>query len=224
MLSMVDGHRRGRGFTLIEILVTISLLLVVMSAVTYGLMQVRHQSRISQTRAMLQAAQAAAVEYQQRTGRAISTQPDGPWDQHEDGEWTDQPPPTQMEIDALLVPEDELPDPNLDPDIRYAVRWFVYEARKVPQVEEVLNARDAGIVRDADGRPMTFTDGWGNELEYRSRSLEEGDEYYEHLKPHSRPFFASAGPSQGWGLDHPDLTSEEVERRFADTIYSFEVD
>ena len=220
MCRMVDRTRRSGGFTLIEIIVTISLMLLVMSAVAYGLMQVRHQSRISQSRAILQAAQAAAVEYQQRMGRPISTQPGGPW-----ADWIDVPPPTELEIDAFSISEDELANPD-DPNTDYAARWFVYEARKVPEVEAVLNARDAGIVRDADGRPMTMVDGWGNELDYRSRSARDDtdDEYYEHLKPHPRPFFASAGADQFWGRADANLSADEIERQKADNIYSFEVD
>lgn len=211
-----------RGFTLIELLVTISLLALVMGALAYGLMMVRHQSRIGQTRAILQAAQAAAVEYQQRTGRSISTHPDA-WNQ-----WTDVPPQTDLDAEW----RDRMPPLEVDdgPHINYAIRWFVIQAREVPEVEELLNARDAGIVRDGDtrdleagddddvvvtGRPVTMVDGWGNELEYRSRATASGDDSYDHLKPHPRPFFASPGPSQVWH----DWDDEE-----SDNIYSFELD
>ncbi|MEX0886553.1 MAG: prepilin-type N-terminal cleavage/methylation domain-containing protein [Phycisphaeraceae bacterium] len=219
------------GFSLIELIVVIAIIGGIMGIAGYGLTAMRHRARASETRAVLAAAHTAATEYQQRTGRPISTGtgPASAWSGLD--LWTAEPAPTVKEVDVYGLSVNDLPDPDStdsnNPDLRYAIRWFVYQARQVPQVEALLDAREAGVVRDAEGRVMTLVDGWGNELEYRSRSASDpGDnESYEHLPPHHRPFFASAGPDEMWGIGgdrEPNATEREHQQ--ADNFYSFELD
>lgn len=228
------GGIRRRGFSLIEILVTISIITLLIGISFPVAMRMMGAADTSKARGVLVGLAAAADEYNIATQDVVlkkgdNTNPFGA-------------PPT-LAVDFT------------DSDTNNTLGWFVFKAGALPTVSQlIMNAAKSDLTYKDSVVPDTLSivtdiqngggnvnqikilDPWDTPIRYAGGTLSNGttddktadDDY---LPTHPTAFFASAGPDGLFGVvddnNQPDPTADannDGEADAADNIYSFEID
>lgn len=221
------------GFSLIEILVVISIITILVGLSFPVALKMLAQSEASQTRGMLLGLAAAADDYNITTGNTVDHTAN-----------TD----AFGNVINLYVGQ---PSPNTGGNVDATLGYFVYTAG-----QSTTSAKLIAIAAKTDlkfnGTPLTniadkigdtslnrFTiddvellDVWGNRIRYAG-GVDHNDSFTDddYLPAHPTAFFASAGPDGEWGEvdnnNQPDATvddNNDGEPDAADNIYSFQTD
>lgn len=237
-------RRSRRAFSLVELLVAISIIALLVGMVAAGFGAFRTEAQRRQTAGLLQNLHSIANEYQAITGRSYDPLDSGclapdadPNDLYSaytecfiDEMWTLEETRRMIDHvgDYLRVCEDGMTmdgevvgscDPN-DPD-DWREREFIDE--------EHLDQDRGRMERPGDGYPhdsptdritMTIVDRWGKPVRYFSSNANNDLDFEPSMPRHHRPFFASAGPDQAWGA----FTNGQPNSAAADNLYSFDLD
>ena len=234
MMNPTPSHSRRAAFTLIEILVTISIIVLLVGISIPVALKMLATAEASQTRTTLNGLEAAATEYNVVTGGTVPH-----FGKDAFGNDVD-----------LSVGE---PEPNTGGGTDVTFGYFVLTAGQVPTaaqlislaVKDNLTAPDGKAVADlveaiGNGRitnanyaNVQLLDGWDNQIRYAD-AVSHNDSFDEddYLPAHPTPFFASAGPDGLWGsvikdTNEPDPDVDEDDDGVADSadnIYSFDQD
>lgn len=197
--SFSDSERRfyahRRGFSLIEILVAVSIIGLLVGIGTAVGVKMTVEARKEQTRAMMESLLAANIEFKAvRKGSSIAD--NGP---------VSGVPYTLSSTERFLEECSRIK--SCDEIVKAALLSAGKEANNT-------------VYRDGSNPTNGFKsvyDRWGTEIEYRQFNdqtgvgtwNEKGQQIANNLLPLSRdPFFASAGPDEEWGTDD-DITTVE---------------
>lgn len=187
---------RRRGFSLIEILVVVSIIGLLVGIGTVAGVKMTVEARKEQTRAMMESLLAANDEYKAVT-RGQSIAESGPV------------PGTIFTIGGTE---------------RYIeVCSQIKSCDKIVKAALFSSSKEANerVLRDGNSNGFkSVYDRWGTPIEYRSFNdqtgaladspLNDGNRVLNSLLPLSRdPFFASAGPDEEWGTDDDITTIEQ---------------
>ena len=180
--------RSVRGFTVVELLVTISIITLLLGIGTTVALKMAQEARKEQMRSMMESLLGANVEF-----KAVRKQSNI----NHDGSY-----PVNWAANA--------DSPGLSSSERYVIA-----CRQIKAAEEImlaaLNSSSSTSFKrlykddDNDGYDSIF-DWWGTEVEYRSKNGGAGGGTVtgvlnSDLPISNSPFFASAGPDQVWGTD-----------------------
>ncbi|MEM7624663.1 MAG: type II secretion system protein [Planctomycetota bacterium] len=237
-------YRRHAAFTLIEILVSVSIIVLLVGISLPVALKMLGGADASRARAALNALGTAATEFQQQTGGV----PD-----HTD----------TIGINGLVVGDedgnDNVDDGQDDPD--NTIGLFLSRAMQIEDVNKMVRASagksslvridpssgnedntlgfDTSAAVDANALPSedrlntwVMRDPWDGQIRYAAKvSHTDTFDNDDYLPAHPTPFFASAGPDGlwGWVLDDgqpdPDYDDNNDGRPDAeDNLYSFEID
>ncbi|MGB1123954.1 MAG: type II secretion system protein [Phycisphaeraceae bacterium] len=184
---------RHRGFSLIEILVVVSIIALLVGIGTAVGVKMTAAARVEQTRAMMEGLLAANDEYKALQGQDIATFG-----------------PVPGSIYTVGGTE------------RYiAMCSKIKSCDEIVNAALLSGSKESNerLVRDDNSNNVnSIYDRWGTEIEYRQSNDQTGDLSYSplgdamkrvanNLLPLSRsPFFASAGPDKQWGTED-DITT-----------------
>lgn len=181
-------HRsRPAGFSLIEIMVTISIIAVVVGLAIVGYRQAQNMAKRSRTKIVLKQAVAAATEYQARTGQVINSSDNVPFD------WT-----TPKEHNAPNFSGSSVIN-GVNADIeRFVWACMQLEASKAILLtlgDRLQDTDGNGFLEIVDGFNHPDTPTFGNPLGYRHSFTPPTSSTPPHeFIPSPRPFFVSYGP------------------------------
>lgn len=200
---------RATGFTLIEILIVISIIVLLIGLLIGGAAMMRKQSQVEQSRVTVNAVAGVLTEYQARVDRVP--------------QYT-----TGVSYPAIEN------DPTNPTTFAPSIEFFVVEMKKVAGAKTILQGIEDNFRGNLDGdvdvsgQPLDeIVDTWGNPLRYppfddNGTAANPDDDFYGDTTvglPHQkRPYVASAGADGLWGTFTDDVPDADA----ADNIYSFE--
>ncbi len=233
---------RPTGFTLIEVLVTISIIALLVGIITPVAIRMLAQAEVGKTKAVLNALSGALDEYKLQTGNV----PD-----HTRTTGVDR-------IDGLVVSDDDEDDTTIGLVLvniqqlggtaesmlragvgRQGLSWDAdndghdSDDQNPPDFQTAVNRGQTTAYLDLE--LWTLLDPWDAKMRYAKRvSHEDSFEEDDFLPVHPTPFFASAGPDGVWGSAKllaelkAGTTLSDEDRELAeaaeDNIVSFEFD
>lgn len=198
-------HPRPTGFTLVEILIVISIIGLLAGLVIGGAMQMRKGADDQKTKVLVNQVAGILSEYQ----AAVKKYPDN----------------TDPVTDADPVVFD-----YTNADDAESVGFFLQEIRKLPAAQTAISGIAPDLVRkNTAGVVVAIVDSWGKPLRYsgfNAAGAGTDDDYWGNRDlgmPRKRqPYIASAGPDQLWGRFDPSASGEVPDAQAADNIYSFD--
>ncbi len=196
-----------RGFTLTEIMVTISIIAILMAVGAAGVLSVQGVAAKNQTLATMAALKAIADEYKRQAGDPVN----------------DLTPPPNEPIDWNISKPRNATGAAGSAVVNDSIERFVWAVDQDPLTRKMVYALGAGVfVDDKAGIDNKFgdrdgfnevVDGWGRRLDY-FQSNSSGP-----IRPHARPFFVSAGQDGEWG-DYRSSASTAAQKQAKDNLYS----
>lgn len=231
-------RRKNAGFTLIEVMVVIAIILVLLGAsVTLGPSLLEGQRR-SATRMTLLNARAIVAEYEVQT----STVPNHLAERTTPIDWTrNKTPNTGDNIGDENSGSDALDGTNEEDLKDHSIERFVWATLQVPAIKEMYTEFDSSTLTDEDEDSNTgkgfleLRDAWGNKLAYAKSVTHDdsagdpsdADDFLPERE--GEPFFASPGPDGQWG-DVRELEKRQAGQSHdaqdaewaSDNLYSFE--
>ena len=226
----------ARGFTLIEILIVISIIAILTGILVAAFMN--RQGPQSATRITLSALKGAAVEYEVELQTAPVSMNQGEYASQvrtnfSGGQYIDpNEDPPKAKIGGTADTETNFRD--------FSISRFCHQLLKYPTTNKMLMSLGREVIIDADGDGFAdVVDGWGRKIVYYNPADNfdrDNDENQKHaeLFPASRtPYFASAGEDGQWG-DYRELqrflkkesqtaAEEKLALEAQDNLYSFEM-
>ena len=204
------GHFRGRGgFTLVELLVVISIIIILVGLGVAGMSKAFQRSEESKTRIVLAGLQSILEEYHAQTGVGFDDDADIDQTIYDDPNGTDNG-------------EDE-------PDFDDQMAGFIARVQKIEACRKMLvslgKRGDIVIFDDDDGDDTddddpdlieTIRDPWGNTIVFLRASNSKHPD-------HDNPFFFSYGPDGEEGNRSASTTSDDY-KEYEDNIYSHQLD
>ncbi len=201
---------RGRGFSLIELLVVISLAAVLLTLGVIAGNAMRDRAEAGLERSVLIGLSGAVDEYATRVGRP--------------------PDHTDLSVPGLAVSSDDAQDSTIG--------LFLSKAHQLGEDASVWKmitsaTRDGLVIGDGtDVTTWSYVDMWGGKLRY-ARRVSHTDAFAadDYLPAHPAPFFASAGPDGAFGDYQQVLLQEagqphdaDAARATQDNLYSFDIE
>lgn len=229
--------RRGRGFSLMEMLMVIVIIATLLAIGLVAGANFRRDARVKQVKTVLDTCRAAATEYQAATGLVVNHSAynpgDGSTNKIKPFDWK-----ALADDDVQLAPLSEKQEQNDDPDkadkaTNVYIERFVWAVHQVPSARKILEGHKFLEDTDADGF-AEVVDPFGRALAYAAFVNHEDEiEKDDYLPEHRTPFFASRGIDGLWGqarfeeefesaakyadyLADPDMHADEAK----DNIYS----
>lgn len=208
------GRRSRRGFTLIETLVVIAILVVLVGLTAAGLSKAKSRAKFSQTKILLANCRGIVTEFEVQ---APSSYPIP----HLSGgtpSWGSQQTKNAPGASGKALVNDY-------------IERFVWQARSVPAPRDLLNKLGQAFYSDSDGTHtdkdgdgfLEILDAYGNKLVYVA-FVKSGDATEDDMLPqHARPYFASAGPDGLFG-DVRTTASQALQDAAKDNLYSFDAE
>ncbi len=207
LLTSLRQSQPRHGFSLIELLLVLTLIVLLMGLVAAALAKLRDDSNVRETQMLLKRALNASTEYQARTQTIINHEDNSPVNWNSANLRQNDPAAESFGNPGSMG------SPN-DSDDHVYIERFVWAAQQVPSAELTIRTL-ADNLHDTDGDGfLEIIDGWENSIDYRTQTTSS-----DELPLYPRPFFASAGADAKFGdsQPHPD---EEAE----DNMYSYNVD
>lgn len=202
-----DLRSRSAAFTLIEILVTISII-AILAAIAFPVMTALLQAATAtQTKALLKQLDSAVVEYEAKS----QTKPIGP-----------------------LVTNYDYPDGSGTASDDASFRTVaVNRLTSVAESRDILNTVEKNAIRTRDPQQnvIAVNDGWGKPVRFFPGTLAMDDAGYSvaatrienlGMRRRKNPYFASAGQDGVWGTI--DEATDTPDAAASDNHYSFEAD
>ena len=240
-------RRPAAGFSLIELLVVISIIAVLAGLLLGGVSMLKAGAKESQARALLANLMGQAGQYEVKTKKPIFHINDDilKWG---GGGWSMNAPGREGEVGSIKGGYvNDLNEQNPDYDdgetnfyymkmANLYIERFIWAANQLPQIRDKLpSLGDSFDDTDGDGF-MEVVDPWGNPIAY-AMDVSHSDNFTDDdfLPEHPNPFFASAGADQKWGLPRKEsefastgaweayLASDAYTDSF-DNLYSFDLD
>ena len=241
------GLNVKRGFSLIELLVVISIIAVISGIVFSGYAAIKKGAQQSNTRTVMAALNGVAAQYELKTKKPIDNAQKNPinrnlhtpWfndrnnDQNDDGVNHNVGDTTQTSVIDGEVISKEKPL-NSEEEAKFinanlTSERFVYCVYRVPEISKTIHSIGDSFLTDEDDDGFyELRDAWGNGIMY---VYNQGyAPKIDWLPNPSMPYFASPGPDGVWGVDsrskaYKDLSAAkktEADKYSKDNIYSFE--
>ncbi len=208
-----------RGFSLIELLVVISIIAVIMGMVLAVGVKMRDSAKESQTRITLGSLKAIADEYQVETKLKIP---------HLNSLGS---PLVFTDVDWTKAKAKNAPGATGTGLVDDTIERFVWCAYQLPTTKKMLTGLGKTLFKDADGDGfLEVLDGWEQQLWYAAlvawddnnngndNDNEGGLDADDFLPIHETPFFASMGVDRLWGNARSPTGAED------DNLYSYNLD
>jgi prepilin-type N-terminal cleavage/methylation domain-containing protein len=228
------GRRRG-AFTIVELLVVISIILIVLSIGVVVTRKINEQAVSKAAMLVLTSARAAASDYQAQVNNIVNhlDSTTDPFD------WSkDRASNTPLGgIKPIKYPEAANDADLKDRQARLSIKRFCWAATQVPTAKKTLQAIGTQKYFVPEIEFMVLLDPWGKPLAYAAyvsyadTGAATADDF---LPEQTAPFFASAGPDGKWGDDRAlrkrrqgvNLTPQEKidATAAADNLYSFNLE
>lgn len=197
MQPQPDARRRPaarHAFSLIEILVVVSIIALLVGLLAVGFSAFRTQAHVRQTMGLLQRVHSIATEYQATTGQVYDPADDGCG--------------VVNSVECFVqevwnLAQTEQMTRNLGDFLR--VCELGPGACDYTAVEDWRTLR---VVNNEFETPEVVVDPWNRPLRYFPRNV--GDERDPGMPTHPRPYFASGGP-QGWSDADDNLYSFDLD-------------
>ncbi len=239
--SLVAGQRHARrhgasGFTLIEILVVVSIIMILIGIMAAAFMN--RQGPASATRITLAALKGAAVEYEVQTGEPATSGRKDPYNGSVPRNFVNNQyvEPATVHGNAVIG---ETTSGSADVQ-GFSIERFVHQLMPNPTTQKMIISLGKDALVDSDGnRFADVVDGWGNKIIYYNPA-DDFDSTDQQNTPNTRflpvsrtPYFASAGEDGKWG-DHRQLIRQRknesltaaqatLAKEAEDNVYSFDL-
>jgi len=221
-----NGESLGGGFTLLELMVVISIITILATMGTLASFKAFNVAAVQETRITLAGAKGIADAYESATGQTVNHADDTPikwsdnktyneiqpWTIDSDGDWV-------YYKNNLGGLDHKRPFENKKINIVnsgakfFSIERFVWAAMQHPTTKKMLFALDEdAFVDDNENGFMELLDSWGNPLKYSKANDSSllppvGD---PDLPDFINPFFGSSGEDGQWGTQ--------------DDLYTFDLD
>ncbi len=240
------------GFSLLELLVVISIIAVIASLLIGGVSMLKSSSKESQARTLLANLMGQASMYE------VKTRQDSPPLNHIDddlfgdwsgGNWAKNAPgvngtgPIVEGYDKDDTSDNTDYSPKGKENYYYMrqanayIERFIWAANQMPQIREKLDSLGAALDDSDNDGFLDVVDPWGNPIAYAASVSHDPTKNPDDdfLPVHNNPFFASAGADLKWGLarkrgefanDNDWLAFQETDayKDSLDNLYSFDLD
>ena len=218
-------HQPIAGFTLTELMVVISIIVILMAAVALTSLKMFSYGAEQHTRIILAAAKSIADEYEIHTGGPINhhSGPTSPFDWGStapDRSRNDDNDPTKVCNDPKLQGHKDVigASSGIKKFQHASSERFVWAAYQLPATRAMLLTLGEEVLTDENRNCfLELRDGWGKKIVYVAYQDDspadistETINVDNFLPEYPRPFFASAGPDGEWDTD--------------DDLYSFDID
>lgn len=190
--------RRRLGFTLIEILVAISIIALLAGLVTVGALKAGDAAQRNRAQSLMRALIGAQDEFKAQSGLGINLNHDG----NSPINW-----PAGTFSENVGNASGTAGSGGLSSSERFVVGCFLFD-----ESEEALRAaaQGSGILVDGDGDNfLELRDPWDNQLIYRLDNDPNNANYDNRFPTYRDPFFISAGKDGDFGTDD-DITTLEL--------------
>lgn len=196
--------RKRAGFTLIEILVTISIIALLIGLVAGGALIAQGSATVNRTQSLMRSLLGAQEEFKSQSGLGIDLNHDGdgavPW--NSGGPWNENAPGHIGDTTASNA--------GISSSERFVIGCFFFD-ESADALRAAAQGRGTLVDNDGDGF-LELRDPWDNEILYRNGNDQTGsfDGINNNLLPLNRsPFFISAGKDGEFGTDD-DITTLEL--------------